>query len=136
MVVDDYYRHGKELNRVLARDEKAAEMQLEATVSVDYPSRRVRVELHLPSGVAVDSIGSRPLELKWMHATNDRLDHTMVVDNRAGTLSVSSPFALQSGVWYVQLGNDEWRVRKRIVVSEASSQAPFSVRLTSEVPAA
>jgi hypothetical protein len=57
LVVDDYYRHGKTINRVLARDRAAAEHGLEARIALDAANNRVTVQLGLP---ASNNPGTRP----------------------------------------------------------------------------
>ena len=45
LVVDDYYKQGLEINRILARDKAAATHQLMATVTLDQQQEAVVVNL-------------------------------------------------------------------------------------------
>ena len=45
LVVDDYYKRGKAINRVLARDKAAARYGLTATLAFDMRENRAQLEL-------------------------------------------------------------------------------------------
>lgn len=44
LVVDDYYKQGKAINQQLARDEKAAQLELVATIRPDPAGLRLRID--------------------------------------------------------------------------------------------
>ncbi len=74
LVVDDYYRKGKQINRVLARDQLAYELGLAADLRVLESGR---IEIRFDPGVSV--IPGEHLELKLVHATRPGLDRTPVL---------------------------------------------------------
>jgi hypothetical protein len=116
LVVDDYYRRGKAINRDLARDRAAAGYRLQAHVDVD-PERR-RVVLILQS---VDYELPATVSLAFLHPTRAGHDQTVElqrvdVDRYTGTVS-----GLSSGNWYVQLSADDWRLSGALTLPQAAT---------------
>lgn len=108
MVVDDYYRHGKEINRVLALDQAAARLGLQAVLELDSATRSVRIVL----AGSVPAPGS--LELSLMHATRSGFDRQLTLLRTAdGSYRGVLP-ALPPGGWNVQLSADDWRLVGRL----------------------
>ncbi len=44
LVADDYYKQGLEINRVISRDKKAAELGLSAIIEFDNSTRIIRIQ--------------------------------------------------------------------------------------------
>ncbi len=106
VVEDDYYRQGKEINRVLARDRAAAKLGLESTLELDAVQHelalrlRARPEAKLPPAV----------EIRFLHATRAGLDQSLIVP-RNGDGAYRTPLPpLAPGHWNVQLAADDWRL--------------------------
>ncbi|MDH3715434.1 MAG: FixH family protein [Gammaproteobacteria bacterium] len=123
LVVDDYYRRGKEINRILERDRRAAALQLNADLLVDAQNV-VRVELR---ALRVESLPER-VDLNLAYATRAGLDQSVVL-HRAGVPghyagNLSQP--LTEGRWYVQLQTPGWRL-------VGAMQAPQTARLQMRV---
>jgi hypothetical protein len=105
LVVDDYYKRGKAINMDLARDRAAAEHQLQASLAIDLPARRVTlylqsVDYELPSTVA----------LAILHPTRagrDRQVRLQMVDAGRYTGTTGE---LGQGRWHAQLSADDWRL--------------------------
>ena len=106
MVEDDYYRQGKEINRVLARDQAAAGKGLESRVELDDAQHELRIRLTAQAtGILPDNI-----EIKFLHATRAGLDRSLVIPRLAdGTYRVPLP-ELALGHWNVQLAAQDWRL--------------------------
>lgn len=105
MVVDDYYRKGKEINMLLARDQAAARYGLRADLRLDGAAQQVRVALraaHAPLPVVV--------RLRWLHATRAGFDRTQEFTLAAGAYQAPIP-ELVPGHWYLQLEADDWRLQ-------------------------
>jgi hypothetical protein len=105
LVVDDYYRRGIEINRVLDRDHAAAERGISARLQLDDARRHMRIELNLPAT-------QRParLRVQWLHATRQGYDRrfTLVPDVHG---AYRAPLTgLVPGHYYVQLAADDWRL--------------------------
>jgi hypothetical protein len=106
LVADDYYRQGKEINRVLDRDTLATAMGLEATLHLD-PSRN-RLQFRLGSGpsAALD----QQLVIHFFHATRAGRDQTVLL-KRVGDRDYIGDFTdLSPGRWDVQVSTGQWRL--------------------------
>lgn len=111
LVVDDYYRHGKTINRVLARDRAAAEHGLEARIALDAVNNRVTVQL-----AARDAVVPETLMLAFLHPTTQGHDQQVRLTG-TGNNGYSGHFDdLRRGDWYLQLEADDWRLTGRIRV--------------------
>jgi hypothetical protein len=111
LVVDDYYQHGKTINRVLARDRAAAKHGLAARISLDAVNNRVTVQL-----ASRDAVVPEALTLAFMHPTTQGHDQQVRLSRR-GNDGYSGHFDdLRRGDWYVQLEADDWRLSGRIRV--------------------
>ncbi|UCC56924.1 MAG: FixH family protein [Gammaproteobacteria bacterium] len=109
LVVDDYYRHGKAINRVLARDRAAAEHGLEARITLDVANNEVTVQLR-----SLDMVLPEALTLAFLHPTTKGHDQQVRL-TRTGADRYSGRFDdLRRGDWYVQLAADDWRLSGRI----------------------
>jgi hypothetical protein len=110
LVEDDYYKHGKEINRVLERDRKARNHAIEATLVV--ADSDVMVDLRHDGTLMVPAT----LELRLLHRTRSGLDRSVVLtagpDGRyTGRLEEDT-----SGRWVVQLETGTWRVSGEAVL--------------------
>jgi hypothetical protein len=117
MVVDDYYRHGKEINKVISRDLAAARLKLNGTVSIDYKSLTITATLaHKPEYSLPDQI-----ELKLLYSTRAGYDVTTRL-NRApdGSYFAVLP-SLHKGRWDVMLEADNWRLLSSINIPDEST---------------
>ncbi len=105
LVVDDYYKRGKAINRDLARDRAAAQYRLEAHFDIDADGRRVALRLK-----ARDYTPPADLMLSLLHPTRKGLDqHIRLVRTEAGRYAGGID-ALSPGNWYLQLEADDWRL--------------------------
>lgn len=107
LVVDDYYREGRAINRTIARDARATELGLVATI--DRAPEGVRLAMR--SGQAVDWPAS--LELRIVHATRAEQDRLLVLRSIGGGHYVAGGETLpQAGRWTVQLAeaSGDWRL--------------------------
>lgn len=105
LVVDDYYKKGKQINRVLARDQFAYELGLGAALTIDDANG---IKIRFDSGVSV--IPGERIELKLVHATKPGLDQQMFFDNK-NTKLLESPLQLRGpGRWNLILQTADWRL--------------------------
>ena len=113
LVVDDYYRKGKEINMLLARDQAAARAGLRAELHLDGARQRVILDLQ------VDRIAPPALlTLRWLHATRAGFDRTQELHRGAdGRYQATFP-ALVPGHWYVQLEAQDWRLQGSLRVPD------------------
>ena len=126
VVVDDYYKKGKEINRVLTRDKKAEEMGIRGVSVYAAENRRFSVTLASSSGVSMDDMD---IQLTLLHATRGGMDISVPLDlsNEPGLYQVTLNTALALGPWHVQIGNEDWRVHGRIHIPD-SYTSPLSAR--------
>lgn len=106
VVADDYYHRGKEINRVLARDQAAARAGLDATVALDTPGQQLVLSLGARDPQSLPA----QVELQFLHATRAGLDRTLLVARGAdGSYRAGLP-VLAPGHWHVQVSTPQWRL--------------------------
>jgi hypothetical protein len=106
LVVDDYYWHGKQINRVLGRDLAALERGIDAELLLDYDTQIVTVRFTARKPTALPA----QIRLSLLHATRAGFDRTVELNRTAdGSYHGLLP-TLVAGHWYLQLENDDWRL--------------------------
>ncbi|MGB5397218.1 MAG: FixH family protein [Gammaproteobacteria bacterium] len=127
LVVDDYYKQGLAINQVLRRDLRASDYQLEATLNIVPEQGLVRLDLN--KGVLPDY--PERLQMSLRHATSD--DSDVSIELIHGMQSQYIGYMKQSlpaGAWYIELGNDDWRLNARSRLEDLGV-----VKLQAESPA-
>lgn len=106
VVEDDYYSRGKEINRVLARDQAAAARGLQGRVELDDAQRQLLIRLtDRAQGSIPDNV-----ELKFLHATRSGIDRILILARQPdGGYRAPWP-ELAPGHWNVQLAAQDWRL--------------------------
>jgi hypothetical protein len=106
LVQDDYYRHGKEINRVLARDQAAATRGLHGRVELDDATQRLLIRLvaREPASIPAD------VEIRFLHATRAGIDRIIILPRQADGAYAAPLPALAPGHWNVQLAAQDWRL--------------------------
>ena len=104
MVVDDYYKEGKQINRVIRRDKAAVAHGLTAQVMIE--------DTNLTVFIASASDYSPPpaLEVKFIYSTRADLDTSTFVDQVAPGIYKGTIGKLDTGRWNVQIEADDWRL--------------------------
>lgn len=112
LVVDDYYKVGKAINREIAFDKKAIEIGASAVLM----SKTAEGMLFKVSGASDD------LTLSVFHVTNSDEDLVIgLVQQGNGLYSAHSSALVErlsdQGVWYLEIRDrgHEWRLRSRLV---------------------
>jgi hypothetical protein len=119
LVTDDWYREGKTINRVLARDRVARRLSISAELRIDERSGEVSLELE---GDSVDALEALSLELS--HPTLASRDRQVLLRRRGESPVFRGrlPSSL-SGRWYATLTpgsgsgstvSEPWRLREEI----------------------
>jgi hypothetical protein len=106
LVADDYYRRGKEINLVLARDRAAAALGLSADLEIDAVTGLVRARLRSTRGAEMPA----QIELKFMHATRAGFDQTLALARTPAGFYQAGAGALAPGRWDVELAAADWRL--------------------------
>ena len=106
LVVDDYYKQGKNINRTLARDHAARSHGLQGALDIRPGQRLVQVQL------AATNMKVLPpsIKLSFLHATRAGFDHAVfAAQMRVGVYEAALP-DLVAGHWTVQAEDDDWRL--------------------------
>ena len=106
VVEDDYYLRGKEINRVLARDQAAATRGLQGRVELDDASQQLLIQLTARAQATIPD----NVELKFLHATRSGIDRILILARQSdGSYRAPLP-ELAQGHWNVQLAAQDWRL--------------------------
>jgi len=105
LVVDDYYKRGKAINMVLARDEAAAQYQLSAGVDIDLRGNRVQLLLESPVAGLPET-----LTFSLLHPTQPGHDQMLVLQHAGDGVYSGDVDEMARGKWYLQLETDDWRL--------------------------
>lgn len=106
LVVDDYYKRGKEINLVLARDQAASRRGLHGDGHLNAATQRVELRL------AATQDGSLPeqIRVRWLHATRSGHDLEQTLEpGSPGRYTARFP-DLAPGHWHVQVEALDWRL--------------------------
>lgn len=109
LVVDDYYKKGKQINRVIARDRFAWELGLAAGLALDQGRVEIRFD---PS---VSHVPGDQVELKLVHATRPGLDQQLLLERRDTRLYRGRLELAGQGRWNVALQTADWRITGSIL---------------------
>lgn len=104
LVVDDYYRRGKEINLALGRDRAAAERGMRAVLYLDRSLGEMRIELH--GGGALPE----RLDVLLLHATRAGHDRRYSLARGPAGHYRADLERLAPGRYHVQLAAGEWRL--------------------------
>ncbi|MBT8433585.1 MAG: FixH family protein [Gammaproteobacteria bacterium] len=105
LVVDDYYKKGKEINRVLARDQLAYELGLAAGLSLEAGGK-----FEIRFAPEVQFIPGDTIELKLIHATMPGLDQKLDL-RKSDTHLLRGQLELPGeGRWNLFLQTEDWRL--------------------------
>lgn len=116
LVVDDYYKKGKEINRVLARDQLAYELGLAAGLNLKSGGK---IEIRFDP--KVQFIPGDTIELKLIHATMPGLDQKLQL-GRTGTHLLRGELKLPGeGRWNLFLQTEDWRLTGSLQYPEQAS---------------
>jgi hypothetical protein len=109
VVVDNYYKEGKGINKRIARDAKAAELGVQVTLAALTETGAV---------FDIEEAGG-DVQMSLFHVTDQQQDMSFqLVSQGEGTYTVSSAeFARrlsQPGIWYIEFTDYNWRLRTRL----------------------
>lgn len=105
LVVDDYYKKGKQINRVLARDKFAQELGLAAGIRLGGDGS---VEIRFAPGVQF--VPGDKIELSLIHATKPGLDQNLQLDKIDSHLLAGKLELQGEGRWNLYLQTPDWRL--------------------------
>jgi hypothetical protein len=108
LVIDDYYKQGLEINRILKRDKIAANYQLQATLQFNIEGHIAHLYLTaIPSYQLPNQI-----KLNFHHHTRAGFDESIWLERLGDNFYQGHLPALVMGKWTVELIADDWRLLK------------------------
>ena len=123
LVADDYYKRGLAINRQIARDVVASDLQLEANIEIDARSGFIKTIFN--KGKMEDFPAQITLVLR--HATQHQQDQVATLRHGIDNQYVGSiPQSVHQGVWHLELSNaqgsktKEWRMARRISLTDST----------------
>jgi hypothetical protein len=116
LVVDDYYKRGKAINRDIARDAAATRYQLRASIDLDM--RDNLMQLQLESGTAVLP---KLLTFSLLHPTQPGHDQVIALRHAGDGVYYGHIDELARGNWYLQLEADDWRLSGNMQIPQTET---------------
>lgn len=104
LVVDDYYKHGKAINKLLSRDLAATKAELRAKIQIDN-TNRITIELNSKQQVDTSNLVLNLVHIRY--PKQDQMIHLKPITAKRSSGQLK-PF--QAGKWYIQIGNKHWRL--------------------------
>jgi len=112
LVVDDYYKRGLEINRVLERDKASERYGLQARLHFEPGAPAATIVLDGNASFSPpDSIS-----VSFLNATRGGYDHNLEFRRVSADTYQSVMPRLLRGHWYIQIEKQDWRLLKSIVV--------------------
>lgn len=106
LVVDDYYKKGKEINVTLERDKFASRYSLFADLDIDQENSSVLMKLSADQGFQAPE----KINLHFLHRTLSGKD-LLVEMKRHGDFTYRGKLPeLSDSRWLIELGTSEWRL--------------------------
>jgi len=110
VVVDDYYKQGLGINRVLERDQRAAALGLRARFDYDHAARTLTVRIGADAASTLPDTLPDTLDVRFLHATRGGRDHTVSLARTPSGdwFGVVPPLA--GGHYHLHLEGPDWRL--------------------------
>ena len=112
LVVDDYYREGLRINRVLERDRAAADLGLKAELELSGDNDGFKLFL---SGNR-NFNAPQKLQVNFLHSTRSGFDRHVLITKQKGNMYAAGIPPLVRGHWYVQIETNDWRLLKSVII--------------------
>ncbi|WP_126453987.1 FixH family protein [Sulfuriflexus mobilis] len=106
LVIDDYYKQGKEINLVIERDLAATKLGLYGSLHLEQTKATVLLTLKSHKQASLPD----KLDLAMLHATRAGFDRRMTLQRTPqGDYFAILP-ELEPGRWHTQVSTPEWRL--------------------------
>lgn len=111
LVEDDYYKKGKEINQLLARDEFAVDNGISAIVNMDDQTGIIVITLDSAAGYQFPE----QMGISLLHPTQSRKDVKLLLTQGPDGRYYSELLQpLSGGRWYFKISEPNWRLQKLI----------------------
>ena len=111
LVEDDYYKQGKEINQVLARDDFAVDNGISAQITIDDSTGIIAVDLTSTAAYAFPE----NLGMSFLHPTQSHQDIKLVLSKGPdGRYFSELTKPLNKSRWYLRISEPNWRLQKLI----------------------
>ncbi len=114
LVIDDYYKEGLEINRVIKRDEMAEQMGLSAMLNLDREAGKVKLMLTANS----DFSYPEQLKISFLNKTRKGFDQHTVLNRSTDHIYEATLPELVVGNWYVQIETNTWRLLESTTIRQ------------------
>lgn len=116
LVVDDYYKAGKAINRSLEKGHKAAALGLQGKLALDGQSVRLTLDM-------AEVQSQQQLVLKLFHATFADRDQSVLLSKAGAGEWTGQIHALSAGKWYAHLLplDESWRLEGTLPSADTGS---------------
>jgi len=111
LVVGDYYKQGKEINLLLARDQQARTLGLSAVLSAD--DFNSTLYLRVSTLTTPNRIADESLQLRFVHRTRSAFDRKYDLYRQADGLYTAAGSIPTNGLWTVLVETPGWRLARR-----------------------
>lgn len=118
LVVDDYYKKGKAINQVLARDQAATVFGLTARIVRNQENTSLKLYL---SATNSSFVAPEQIKLSFLHPTMGSNDQHLQMAHQGDGVYTGNLPAVTDGRWLVYLETDAWRLNTEISVPKHNS---------------
>lgn len=106
LVIDDYYKYGLQINKVLDREKTAERYGLKAVVIPNQDNNRIRLILRSNEQFTMPD----SLDLQFLHPTRDGFDQALTLAMVDEGIYEGALPELITGNWYLQISAQDWRL--------------------------
>lgn len=111
LVEDDYYKQGKEINQLLARDDFAVDKGISAQITIDDSTGIIVVDLNSTAAYAFPE----QMGMSFLHPTQSHQDVKLVLSKGPdGRYFSELTKPLNKSRWYLRISEPNWRLQKLI----------------------
>ncbi len=124
LVIDDYYKHGKQINRLLARDQYASALGLSGALILNKQTNTIQLTLH-----SKVKLKTKAITLRFLHPTRNKQDRILTLKPTKGPQQFEANLPpLRNGRWYVQLESRRWRLVAEIRLPRKTANSPITLK--------